>query len=44
MKQFIVENIKHQVTEQYQQQYLQLLLQNHQAVSQDKFDLRRIDT
>ncbi len=30
--------------EQYQQRYLQILLQNHEAVSQDKFDLGRTDT
>jgi Reverse transcriptase (RNA-dependent DNA polymerase) len=40
-KQFIVENVKLQVPEQYQQQYLKLLLQNHKAISQDKFDLGR---
>ncbi len=28
----------------YQQRYLQLLLQNHEAGSQDKFDLGRTDT
>jgi hypothetical protein len=39
-----VENIKLQVPEQYQQQYLKLLLQNHEAISQDKFDLGRTDT
>jgi hypothetical protein len=32
------------VPEQYQQQYLKLLLQNHEAVSQDKFELGRTDT
>jgi hypothetical protein len=32
------------VPEQYQQSYLQILLQNHEAVSQDKFDLSRTDT
>jgi len=32
------------VPEQYQQQYLKLLLQNHEAISQEKFDLRRTDT
>ncbi len=30
--------------EQYQQRYIQLLLQNHEAVSQNKFDLGRTDT
>jgi hypothetical protein len=43
-KQFIVESVKLNVPEQYQQQYLKLLLQNHEAVSQDKFDLGRTDT
>ena len=37
-KQFIVESVK---PKHYQQRYLQLLLQNHEAVSQDKFDLGR---
>jgi hypothetical protein len=32
------------VPEQYQQQYLKLVLQNHEAVNQDKFDLDRTDT
>ncbi len=39
-----MENIKLQVPKQYQQQYLKLLLQNHEAVSQDKFHLGRTDT
>jgi hypothetical protein len=43
-KQFIVDSVKLNVPEQYQQRYLQLLLQNHEAVSQDKFDLGRTDT
>jgi hypothetical protein len=43
-KQFIIENAKLQVPEQFQQQYLKLLLQNHQAISQIKFDLGRTDT
>ncbi len=43
-KQFILENAKLQVPEQYQQQYLKLLLQHHEAISQDKFDLGRTDT
>ncbi len=36
--------MKLNVPEQYQQRYLQILLQNHEAVSQDKFDLGRTDT
>jgi hypothetical protein len=43
-RQFIVESVKLNVPEQYQQHYLQILLQNHEAVSQDKFDLVRRDT
>ncbi len=43
-KQFIIENAKLQVPEQFQQQYLKLLLQNHEAIRQDKFDLGRTDT
>ncbi len=43
-KQFIIENVKLKVPEQYQQRYLQVLLQNPEAVSQDKFDLGRTDT
>ena len=43
-KQFIIESVKLNVPEQYQKRYLHLLLQNHEAVSQDKFDLGRTDT
>jgi hypothetical protein len=43
-RQFIIENTKLQVPEQYQQQYLKLLLQHHEAISQDKFDLGCTDT
>jgi hypothetical protein len=32
------------VPKQYKQQYLKLLLQNHEAISQDKFDLGRTNT
>jgi len=39
-----VESVKLHVPEQYQQQCLKLLLQNHEAVSQDKFNLGRTDT
>jgi hypothetical protein len=36
--------LKLQVPEQFQKQYLRVLLQNHKAISQDKFDLGRTDT
>jgi len=39
-----VESVKLHVPKQYQQQCLKLLLQNHEAVSQDKFNLGRTDT
>ena len=39
-----MESVKLHVPEQYQQQCLKLLLQNHEAVSQDKFNLGRTDT
>jgi hypothetical protein len=32
------------VPEQFRQKYLNLLLKNHEAISQDKFDLGRTDT
>jgi len=43
-RQFIEENVKLQVPEQFCQKYLNLLLKNHEAISQDKFDLGRTDT
>ncbi len=43
-KQFIIDNAKLQVPEQFQKQYLNLLLKNHEAISQDKFDLGSTDT
>jgi hypothetical protein len=43
-KQFIIDNAKLQVPEQFQKQYINLLLKNHEAISQDKFDLGRTDT
>ncbi len=43
-KQFIIDNVKLQVPEQFQKQYLNVLLKNHEAISQDKFDLGRTDT
>jgi tetrahydrodipicolinate N-succinyltransferase len=42
--QFIVESVKLHVPEKYQQHYLKLLLHNHEAVCQDKFNLGRTDT
>jgi len=32
------------VPERFQQQYLEVLLQHHEAISEDKFDLGRTDT
>ncbi len=43
-KQFIIDNAKLQVPEKFQKQYLSLLLINHEAISQDKFDLGSTDT
>ncbi len=43
-RQFIIDNAKLQVPEQFQKQYLNMLLKNHEAISQDKFDLGRTDT
>ncbi len=43
-KQFIIDNAKPQVPEQFQRQYINLLLKNHEAISQDKFDLGRTET
>jgi hypothetical protein len=43
-KQFIIDNAKLQVPEQFQKQYINVLLKNHEAISQDKFDLGRTDT
>jgi hypothetical protein len=42
-KQFIIENAKLQVSEQFQQQCLKLLQQHHEAITQDKFDLGRTE-
>jgi hypothetical protein len=41
---FIEENAKLQVLEQFRQKYLNLLLKNHEAISQDKFYLGCTDT
>ncbi len=38
-KQFIMDTVKMQVPEQYHKQYLKVLLHNHEAISQEKFDL-----
>jgi hypothetical protein len=43
-RQFIKENVKLQVPEQFRQKYLNLLLKNHDAISQDKVDLGHTDT
>ncbi len=43
-KQFIIFNAKLQVPEKFQKEYLKLLLKNHEAISQDKFDLGHTDT
>ncbi len=41
---FILETVKMQVPEQLHQQYLDVLLHHHEAISEDKFDLDRTDT
>jgi hypothetical protein len=43
-RQFIEKTIHLNVPEQFCKQYLKVILKNHQAVSQDKFDLGRTDT
>ena len=43
-RQFIEQNIHLNVPEQFKKQYLQVILKNHEAVSQNKFDLGRTDT
>jgi hypothetical protein len=43
-RQFFIDNAKLQVPEQFQKQFLNLLLKNHEAISQDKFDLGITDT
>jgi hypothetical protein len=42
-KQFIEQNVKLNVPDQFRQKYLNLLLKNHEAISQDKFDLGPTD-
>ncbi len=44
IRQFIEQNVHLNVPEQYKKQYLQVILKNHDAVSQIKFDLGRTDT
>ncbi len=41
---FILKTIHLNVPEQFSEQYLKIILKNHEAVSQDKFDLGRTDT
>ncbi len=43
-RKFILETVKIQVQEQLQQQYLEVQLCHHKAISQDKFDFGRTDT
>jgi hypothetical protein len=39
-----MDTVKMQVPEQYHVQYLKMLLHNHEAISQDKFEFGRTDT
>ena len=41
---FIRDNVKLNVPEQFREQYLKVILKNHECVSQHKFDLGRTDT
>jgi hypothetical protein len=43
-KQFIEQTVHLQVPQQYREQYLKVLLKNHKAVSENKFDLGCTDT
>ncbi len=43
-RQFIVDTVKMQVPENYCEQFLKVLLHNHEAICQVKFDLGRTDT
>ncbi len=43
-RQFIKKTVHLNVPEQFRKQYLKVILKNHEAVSQDKFDLGRTDT
>jgi hypothetical protein len=40
---FIKQHVNLQVPSQFREQYLKVILNNHEAVSQDKFDLGRTD-
>jgi hypothetical protein len=39
-----MDKVKMQVPEKYSGQYLKVLLHNHEAIGQDKFDLGQTDT
>jgi hypothetical protein len=43
-RQFIKKTVHLQVQEQFHEQYLKVILKNHEAVSENKFDLGRTDT
>jgi len=43
-RQFIEQTVHLSVPEQFREQYLKVILRNHEAVSQNKFDLGRTDT
>ncbi len=43
-RQFIEKTVNLNVLQQFQEQYLKVILKNHEAVSQNKFDLGRTDT
>jgi hypothetical protein len=43
-RQFIEQTVNLNVQDQFREQYLKVILKNHEAVSQNKFDLGRTDT
>ncbi len=43
-RQFIEKTVNLNVPDQFREQYLKVILKNHEAVSQNKFDLGRTDT
>ncbi len=43
-RQFIEKTVNLNVPQQFLEQYLKVILKNHEAVSQNKFDLGRTDT
>ncbi len=43
-RQFIKKTVHLQVPEQFREQYLKVILKNHEAVSENKFNLGRTDT